>query len=212
MSDTSPFHGGGTALAEQPPVEEIEDGRRIKPMYVVAAVAAVAVLAAAAYFLLFSGGGSEQPSGTVSGAQHPSTAPSASTNPSTKPTAVASAPSTSGRDPFAPLAVPAATVAGGTGTTATGGTGGTGTTGTGSGSGSGVSAPAGVQQVVALKAVSTASGSATLTVNNKSYIAHLGETFAQYFQLRGVSKSCGYFLYGDMSFQLCGTQTVTLKS
>ena len=208
MSDTNPFGGGGTAVADQPTAEEVADGRRVKPLYLVAAVAAVAVLAAAAYFLLFSGGGSEEPSGTVAGAQHPSASASASAHPSTAPTAVASAPSSSGRDPFAPLAVPEATTAATGGTT----TGGTGTTTTGSGSGSGVTAPAGVQQVVALKAVSTASGSATLTVNSKSYIAHLGETFAKYFQLRGVSKGCGYFLYGDMSFQLCGTQSVTLKS
>jgi hypothetical protein len=210
MSDTSPFAGGGTALADQPSAEDVADGRRVKPLYLVAAVAAVAVLAAAAYFLLFSGGGSQEPSGPVAGAQHPSASASASANPSTKPTAIASAPSSSGRDPFAPLAVPQASTAA-TGGTTTGGTGTT-TTGSGSGSGSGVTAPAGVQQVVALKAVSTASGSATLTVNSKSYIAHLGETFAKYFQLRGVSKGCGYFLYGDMSFQLCGTQSVTLKS
>jgi len=209
MSDTSPFAGGGTAVAEQPSAEDVADGPRVKPLYLVAAVAAVAVLAAAAYFLRFSGGGSEQPSGPVAGAQHPSASASASAHPSTAPTAVASAPSSTGRDPFAPLAVPVASAVASGGTTTTGGTG-TGTTG--SGSGSGVTAPAGVQQVVSLKAVSTASGSATLTVNSKSYIAHLGETFAKYFQLRGVSKGCGYFLYGDMSFQLCGTQSVTLKS
>src|SRR5207247_8326836 len=151
--------------------------------------------------------GGDEPSGAVAPAKPAASAPpSARAHPSTAPSAVASAPAASGRDPFAPLAVPAASAA------TTGAAGSTAAPSAGSSSGSGVTAPAGVTQVVALKAVSTASGSATVTVNNKSYIAHLGETFATYFQLRGVSSSCGYFLYGDMSFQLCGTQTVTLKS
>jgi hypothetical protein len=210
MSENTPFGGAGTALADPPAAEEVAEGRRVKPLMVVVAVGVVVALAAAAYFLFFSGGGSGT-SGASGVVPHASVSakPSSKAKPSPAPSAVATAAPVTARDPFAPLVVPVASPAA---SGVPGAPGGAPSAAPSGGTGTGPTAPAGVTQVVALKAVSSAAGSATLTVNNKSYIAHLGETFATYFQLRGVSANCGYFLYGDMSFQLCGTQSVTLQS
>ncbi|MGL5857827.1 MAG: hypothetical protein ACRC35_05365 [Angustibacter sp.] len=78
--------------------------------------------------------------------------------------------------------------------------------GTPSGQGSGK--PAVAQE---LKMVSTSTDSATMTVDSKKYVVAVGKGFAQYYKLLAVSGECGSVQYGDVTFQLCEGDAISLR-
>jgi hypothetical protein len=208
MSDSNQFGSAGTAVADPPAEETLAGSKGPKPVVLVAIVVGVLALAAAAYFLLFSGGGDDTagsgsvPSGAVS-APAGSQAPSASAKPSTStaPQKV----STGGRDPFAPLVVPAAS-----GTAApSSGTG----TGTGTGTG-GATVPSGLSESVTLTKVGLSPAAVDVTVNGKKYTGQkVGQVFGTYFSLVAVTGSSTATLnFGDSSFSVVLGKTVTLHT
>ena len=120
----------------------------------------------------------------------------------------------------------------GTGTTSVGsGTTGSGTTsgtvsgtvrgGTTSGSTTGTvptptpsaSAPTSSKPVdVSVLAVDFAKRTASIKINRNTYDRSIGETFATYFKLIGVTKgTCAYVQYGDVALPMCVGQPLTLQ-
>ena len=128
--------------------------------------------------------------------------------------------------PVAPVA-PSGTTSGGTtgGTisgTATGGT--TSGTATGSGTTSGsttgnVPAPSVTKAPMSSKPVDVSvlkvdftKRTASIKVNRNTYDRSIGETFASYFKLIGVTKNnCAYVQYGDVALPMCVGQPLTLQ-
>lgn len=209
MSDqSSQFGGGATAVADAPEVTDAPASGGPKPIVLVLGGVVLLALAAAVYFLMFSGGSDSADEGPVV-QTHASTS-AAVKAPTAKAPAPAAVPvaapiSGSARDPFkvpaghgpktapSPSASASAAPSAGSTTPAT---------------------PAG-PQVIAVKSINLSTKNASVTVNSKGYSVGLGETFATYFQLVGIIQSstqCGYFKYGDVSFQLCKGQTLNLQN
>ena len=119
------------------------------------------------------------------------------------------------KDPFTPLANPAAPAGGGTTETtvpgaATGG-GTTATTTAGAGASGGTATQPMRNQSVALLNVYTKNGQtvADVRVNDTVYTAVApGQTFATNFQLVSLQGQCGTFAFGDEHFQLCKGEEV----
>lgn len=112
------------------------------------------------------------------------------------------------------------TTSGGTGTTSGSGT----TSGTVSGGTSGsttgtVPAPSATTSPTSSKPVEVsvlsvdyAKRSASIKVNRNTYDREIGETFATYFKLIGVTKGeCAYVQYGDVALPMCVGQPLTLQ-
>jgi hypothetical protein len=209
MSDSNQFGSAGTAVADPPAEETLAGSKGPKPVVLVAIVAGVLALAAAAYFLLFSGGGDDTatsgsvPPGQVS-APAGSHAPSASAKPSTStaPQKV----STGGRDPFAPLVVPAG--ASGSGAPST-------VSSSGSGTGTGTATvPSGLSESVTLTKVGLSPATVDVTVNGKKFTGQkVGQVFGTYFSMVAVTGSTTATLnFGDSSFTVVLGKTVTLHT
>ena len=207
MSDSHQCGSSGTALADPPAEETLAGSKGPKPVVLVAIVAGVLALAAAAYFLLFSGGGDDTatsgavPQGTVS-APAGSHAPSASAKPSTStaPQKV----STGGRDPFAPLVVPAQA----SGSAAP-------SAGSSSGSGTGsATVPSGLSESVTLTKVALSPATVDVTVNGKKYAGQkVGQVFGTYFSLVAVTgNNTATLSFGDSSITVVLGKTVTLHT
>ena len=53
---------------------------------------------------------------------------------------------------------------------------------------------------------------ASIKVNRNTYDRSIGETFASYFKLIGVTKNnCAYVQYGDVALPMCVGQPLTLQ-
>ena len=211
MSDSNQFGSAGTAVAD-PPAEETLAGAKggPKPVVLVAIVVGVLALAAAAYFLLFSGGGDDAatsgtvPKGSVS-APSGSSAPSASAKPAT--TTAPKQVTTGGRDPFAPLVVPAAPSASGAPSAGS-------TAGAGTGTSGGATVPSGLSESVTLTKVGLSPATVDVTVNGKKYTAQkVGVVFGTYFSLVAVTgNNTATLNFGDSSISVIVGKTVTLHT
>ena len=65
---------------------------------------------------------------------------------------------------------------------------------------------------VTVLAVDFAKHTASIRINRNTYDRSIGETFASYFKLIGVTKnSCAYVQYGDVALPMCVGQPLTLQ-
>ena len=209
-------------LADEPPQSSKRTG------IILAVVAGALAIGAGAYFLLFAGGDPIAASAPV-----PPRAPTA-TAPAPVPVPAPAIPrdARKARNPFVPLVVPASAVAapaagavapavtGATPTTVTGTA--TGTTPGGTVTGTvplPAPAPVVTKPLVSAKpvavtvlAVDFAKGTASVKVNRNTYKTAIGDTFAQYFKLVGVTKgTCAYVQYGDVALPMCVGEALNLQ-
>ena len=209
-------------LADEPPQSSKRTG------IILAVVAGALAIGAGAYFLLFAGGDPLAASAPV-----PPRAPTA-TAPAPVPVPAPAIPrdARKARNPFVPLVVPASAVAapaagavapavtGATPTTVTGTA--TGTTPGGTVTGTvplPAPAPVVTKPLVSAKpvavtvlAVDFAKGTASVKVNRNTYKTAIGDTFAQYFKLVGVTKgTCAYVQYGDVALPMCVGEALNLQ-
>lgn len=227
---TSPF---GTPVATQAPAalqpladEQPQSSKRTG--IILAVVAGALAIGAGAYFLLFAGGDPIAASAPVAPRAPTATAPA----PVPVPAPAIPRDARKARNPFVPLVVPvsatAAPAAGAvtpaiTGTTPTTVTG-TATATTPGGTVTGtvpLPAPAPVVTkplvsskpvAVSVLAVDFTKGTASIKVNRNTYKTSIGETFAQYFKLVGVTKgTCAYVQYGDVALPICVGSPLNLQ-
>ena len=236
---TSPF---GTPMATEAPAalqpladEQPQSSKRTG--IILAVVAGALAIGAGAYFLLFAGGDPIAASAPVPPRAPTATAPA----PAPVPAPAIPRDARKARNPFVPLVVPASAVAapaagavapavtGATPTTVTGTATGTtpGGTVTGTTPGGTVTgtvplpapAPVVTKPLVSAKpvavtvlAVDFAKGTASVKVNRNTYKTAIGDTFAQYFKLVGVTKgTCAYVQYGDVALPMCVGEALNLQ-
>lgn len=216
-------------------VEEPTEGSNKRVLVAGGVAAGLAIVAAMSYVLL-SGGSDNTDTGVVAAAKHTVATPQPTAAPAKSAPAIKKFTGKNARDPFKALVVEPVAASGGTGATGSpasgsGSSGSTSATGSTSGTTSGSttsggtsvtpgtvsgvgSAPKSANPVtITLVSVTASDTAASFKLDKQAYSGvKPQQTFGTYFKLLNLTEGkCGAVQYGDVTFEMCEGDSLTLR-